>query len=102
MLRNEGKGKTAKTVFDAHFPYSVDTFYKNFLADDAKFGIDKYFINRGKSFSIEGDRNVTLEPWKNTEEEGEVRTIRCIFKVSGVPFKSESRLSKTYMLNRCE
>lgn len=48
MLRNEGKGKTAKTVFDADFPYGINTFYKNFLADEAKFGIDRYFIGRGR------------------------------------------------------
>lgn len=103
MLRNEGKGKTAKTVFESDFPYSLDTFYKNFLADNAKFGIDKYFCGRGKGDTeFLGDKNVDLEPWKVSEDEGEVRTIRCIFKVTGVPFKSESRLSKTYMLNRGE
>ena len=93
MLRNEGKGQQAKVVFEYNFPFSVPHFFENFLADDAKFGIDKHF-------TVRGDRKVNLDAWKESEDGSQMRVIHSVMSVTGVPFKSETRLSKTYILDK--
>ena len=56
-------------IFEYNFPFSVPHFFENFLADDAKFGIDKHF-------TVRGDRKVNLDAWKESEDGSQMRVYR--------------------------
>lgn len=80
-------------------PMSIDRFFDEFISDKATFGFDLFSKDDMGNTEIDFE-NLTESKDKKHKFPIFTRKMNCIVPISGVPFCSQSAMTKTFKVSR--